>query len=220
MANNNTAELPPIIQVGDVLMSPDIFTECFCCDLDACHGACCVEGDAGAPVTIDEIAAMEQSLDAVWASLAAGAQTVIDRQGVATTDPEGELVTTIVGGRDCVFTVHEGDCRLCALEKACREGRSQFMKPISCALYPLREKAFAGGLVGLNYNRWAICRPAAEKGRRLGLPLYKFLEGPLTRRFGAQWYAELLAVAGELRRQGLLPNPKAGANDASGKDLG
>ena len=82
-------EMPPIIQVGDVLMSPDIFTECFCCDLDACHGACCVEGDAGAPVTTGEIAAIEDSLDTVWGSLAAGAQAVIDRQGVATTDPEG-----------------------------------------------------------------------------------------------------------------------------------
>ena len=208
-------EMPPIIQVGDVLMSPDIFTECFCCDLDACHGACCVEGDAGAPVTIDEIAAIEDSLDAVWGSLAAGAQAVIDRQGVATTDPEGELVTSIVGGRDCVFTLHEGGCCLCALERACREGRTRFMKPVSCALYPLREKAFAGGLTGLNYNRWDICRPAVERGRQMGLPLYRFLEGPLTRRFGAQWYAELLSVAGELRRQGLLPEtPQDGGTAA------
>lgn len=207
-------EMPPIIQVGDVLMSPDIFTECFCCDLDACHGACCVEGDAGAPVTTGEIAAIEDSLDAVWGNLAAGAQAVIDRQGVATTDPEGELVTSIVGGRDCVFTLHEDGCCLCALERACREGRTRFMKPMSCALYPLREKAFAGGLTGLNYNRWDICRPAVEKGRRLGLPLYRFLEGPLTRRFGTQWYAELLSVAGELRRQGLLPTTQDGGTAA------
>ena len=179
-------------------------------DLDACHGACCVEGDAGAPVTTGEIAAIEDSLDTVWSSLAAGAQAVIDRQGVATTDPEGELVTSIVGGRDCVFTLHEDGCCLCALERACREGRTRFMKPMSCALYPLREKAFAGGLTGLNYNRWDICRPAVEKGRRLGLPLYRFLEGPLTRRFGTRWYAELLSVAGELRRQGLLPATQDG----------
>ena len=150
--------IPPIIQVGDVLVSPDVFTECFCCDLDACHGACCVEGDAGAPVTLDEIAAMEDSLDTVWGSLSAGAQAVIDRQGVACTDPEGELVTSIVGGRDCVFTCHEDGCCLCALERACRAGLTDFCKPVSCALYPLREKTFAGGLVGLNYNRWEICR--------------------------------------------------------------
>lgn len=197
-------DIPPIIQVGDVLVSPDIFTECFCCDLDACHGACCVEGDAGAPVTLDEIAAMEDALDTVWGDLSATAQAVIDRQGVACTDPEGELVTSIVGGRDCVFTCHEQGCCFCALERAYRNGSSKFCKPISCALYPLREKTFAGGLVGLNYNRWDICRPAVEKGRRLGLPLYRFLEGPLKRRFGDEWYAELTAVADELKRQNLI----------------
>lgn len=196
--------IPPIIQVGDVLVSPDVFTECFCCDLDACHGACCVEGDAGAPVTLDEIAAMEDSLDTVWGSLSTGAQAVIDRQGVACTDPEGELVTSIVGGRDCVFTCHEDGCCLCALERACRAGLTDFCKPVSCALYPLREKTFAGGLVGLNYNRWEICRPAVVKGRELRLPLYRFLEGPLKRRFGEQWYAELVATADELHRQGML----------------
>ena len=199
-----TNELPPIIQVGDVLLSPDIITECFCCDLDACHGACCVEGDAGAPVTLDEIAALEESLDAVWGGLSAGAQAVIDRQGVACTDAEGELVTSIVAGRDCVFTFHEGGCCYCALERACRAGRTAFAKPISCALYPIREKTFSNGTVGLNYHRWEVCRPAVAKGRSLGLPLYRFLEGPLVRRFGREWYAGLVAVADELRRTGRL----------------
>ena len=93
-----------IIQVGDVLVSPDVITEKFCCDLDACKGACCVEGDAGAPVTLDEIAGMGDALDAVWPGMSAGAQAVVDRQGVAYNDPEGELVTSIVDGKDCVFT--------------------------------------------------------------------------------------------------------------------
>ena len=110
----------PIIQVGDVLVSPDIFTECFCCDLDACKGECCVEGDAGAPVTLDEIGGIEDALDTVWSDLSASAQSVIDRQGVAYTDQEGDLVTSIVGGKDCVFTLHEGGCCWCALEKAHR----------------------------------------------------------------------------------------------------
>ena len=197
-------QLPPILQIGDVLLSADIFTECFCCDLDACHGACCVEGEAGAPVTLDEIAAIEDALDDVWAELSAGAQAVIDRNGVACTDPEGELVTTIVGGRDCVFTCHEGGCCLCTLEKAYRNGRTRFCKPISCALYPIREKVFADGTVGLNYHRWAVCKPAVAKGRELKLPLYRFLREPLVRRFGSEWYAELLAVADELRRQGMI----------------
>ncbi|MDD6540827.1 MAG: DUF3109 family protein [Prevotella sp.] len=193
-----------IMQVGNVLLSPDIFTVKFCCDLQKCKGACCVEGDAGAPVTLDEIGQIEGSLDIVWHDLAASAQSVIDRQGVAYTDRDGELVTSIVQGKDCVFTCYDKGCCLCALEKACREGRSAFVKPISCALYPLREKTFPDGTVGLNYHRWSICKDALSKGRELDLPLYKFLKEPLVRRFGSEWYDELLALATQLRAQGYI----------------
>lgn len=192
------------MQVGNVLLSPDIFTVKFCCDLQKCKGACCVEGDAGAPVTLDEIGQIEGSLDIVWHDLAASAQSVIDRQGVAYTDRDGELVTSIVQGKDCVFTCYDKGCCLCALEKACREGRSAFVKPISCALYPLREKTFPDGTVGLNYHRWSICKDALTKGRELDLPLYKFLKEPLVRRFGSEWYGELLALATQLRAQGYI----------------
>ncbi len=193
-----------IMQVGNVLLSPDIFTVKFCCDLQKCKGACCVEGDAGAPVTLDEIGQIEGSLDIVWHDLAASAQSVIDRQGVAYTDRDGELVTSIVQGKDCVFTCYDKGCCLCALEKACREGRSAFVKPISCALYPLREKTFPDGTVGLNYHRWSICKDALSKGRELDLPLYKFLKEPLVRRFGSEWYDELLALATQLKAQGYI----------------
>ena len=200
--------LPPILEIGDVLISTDILTERFCCDLDACGGACCIEGDAGAPVTLDEISEIEASLDEAWSQMSASAQSVVDHQGVAYTDVEGDLVTSIVGGKDCVFTYyHHGGgelpegCCLCALEKAYRDGRSRFIKPISCALYPIREKRFAGGLVGLNYHRWAICEGARKKGQELNLPLYRFLREPLIRRFGEEWYQELETVAEELSRQ-------------------
>ncbi|SES82993.1 Protein of unknown function [Prevotella sp. kh1p2] len=193
-----------ILQVGNVLVSPDIFTEKFCCDLDICKGACCVEGDAGAPVSLDEIGQIEASLDTVWPDLSASAQAVIDKQGVAYTDAEGELVTSIVNGKDCVFTCYDKGTCLCALEKACRAGRSRFMKPISCALYPVREKRFDGDLVGINYHRWAICSCAVRKGEQLDLPLYRFLEGPLVRRFGREWYNELCAVAEELKKGGFI----------------
>lgn len=211
-------KIPPILQIGQVLISSDILTEEFCCDLSVCRGACCVEGDAGAPVTLEEIALLEESLDAVWPELSASAQAVIDRQGVAYTDRDGDLVTSIVGGKDCVFTCY-GDlmidgqtvsqCCLCALEKACREHSSHhspltshpFVKPISCALYPIREKTFSDGTVGLNYHRWAICQCGREKGRQLHLSLYRFLKEPLTRRFGEEWYAELCAVAETLKAE-------------------
>lgn len=191
-------KIPPIIDIDGILVSSDILTECFCCDLDACKGICCVEGDAGAPVTTDEVMAIEDSLDTVWEDLSASAQAIIDRQGVAYSDPDGDLVTSIVGGKDCVFTCYDNGCCLCALERAYRNGKAKFCKPISCALYPIREKRFSSGLVGLNYNRWAVCKDAVKKGNELQLPVYRFLEAPLTRRFGEAWYKELCEVAQQL----------------------
>lgn len=187
--------LPPIIQVGDVLLSSEILTEKFCCDLSVCKGQCCVEGDAGAPVTIDEIAEIEDCLDEVWSDLSASAQSVIDQQGVAYTDQEGDLVTSIVRGKDCVFTCYDGENCLCALERAYRQGKTRFCKPISCALYPIREKNFGNGVIGLNYNKWTVCKDAVVKGKALGLPVYRFLKEPLIRRFGETWYQELCEVA-------------------------
>ena len=200
----------PILEVGSVLISTQILTERFCCDLEACGGACCVEGDAGAPVTLEEIGEIEASLDAAWPYMSATAQSVVDKQGVAYTDVEGDLVTSIVNGKDCVFTYYDTldpqpstfspqpsktPCCLCALEAACRAGKSKFLKPISCALYPIREKHFSGGLIGLNYHRWAICEGARKRGEELDLPLYRFLRAPLIRRFGEAWYNELCEVA-------------------------
>lgn len=180
-----------IIEIDDILVSSDIFTEEFCCDLDACKGICCVEGDAGAPVTLDEIGGIEDALDTVWDDMSASAQAVVDKQGVAYTDRDGDLVTSIVGGKDCVFTCYESDCCLCALERAYRSGKTGFCKPISCALYPIREKRLGNGMIALNYNRWDVCRDAVKKGRELHLPVYKFLKEPLIRRFGAEFYEKL-----------------------------
>ena len=187
--------LPPIIEVGGVLLSSEILTEMFCCDLSKCKGVCCIEGDAGAPVTLDEISEIEAALDACWDRLSPQAQSVIDRQGVAYTDQEGDLVTSIVGGRDCVFTCYDGDNCLCALEKACRNGKTSFLKPISCSLYPIREKRLANGLGALNYNRWDVCKDAVTLGKEKKLPVWQFLKDPLTRRFGKEWYEELCEVA-------------------------
>lgn len=198
-------KLPPITQVGDVLVSPDILTEHFCCDLDACQGICCVEGESGAPLRLDEVAALEAALPEVEGDLSPAARAEIEHNGVATIDGDGDLVTSIVGGRDCVFVVPNTDgraaglprgCALCALEGRC--------KPISCALYPIREKRLAGGLVGLNYHRWSVCEAARRKGRTLKLPVYRFLKGPLVRRFGEAWYDELEHTVTELRKHRML----------------
>ena len=203
------SKLPPILEVAGVLISSDILTEEFCCDLEVCKGACCIEGDAGAPVTLDEVMEIENCVDSVWNDLSASAQAVIDKQGVAYTDQEGDLVTSIVRGKDCVFTYYDDlgdikDCCLCALEKAYRAGKTRFCKPVSCALYPIREKKLGDGLVGLNYNRWEVCKMAVTKGIEEDIRLYQFLREPLIRRFGEAWYQELLDTVDELKRQDYL----------------
>ncbi len=197
-----SSQYPPLIEVGGVVLTTEIFTECFCCDLEACKGICCVEGDSGAPLTMDEVGELENVLDDVWPDLSAKAQSLIDTQGVAYTDCEGDLVTSIVNGKDCVFTCYgEGGCCFCATDKAFREGRTAWPKPISCALYPIREKKIGQSLVGLQYHRWDVCRPAVEKGRELHLPIYRFLKEPLIRRFGEAWYTELCEVADQLAKE-------------------
>ncbi|MDO4172910.1 MAG: DUF3109 family protein, partial [Prevotellaceae bacterium] len=181
--------------------------ERFCCDLSKCKGRCCIEGDAGAPVTLDELGKIEDNLDTVWNELSASAQSVIDQQGVAYTDREGDLVTSIVNGKDCVFTCYQDldtpdgtveNCCLCAFERAFRQGRTTWCKPISCALYPIRVKTLRNGMTALNYNRWDVCAEAVKKGQELDIPVYRFLREPLIKRFGEEWYNELCTIAKEL----------------------
>ena len=193
-----------ILDIDNVLITTDIFTEMFCCDLDACKGECCVEGDAGAPVTLDEIGQIEDAIDEVWGELSASAQSVIDRQGVVYTDCEGDLVTSIVNGKDCVFTCYDrqGGC-YCAIEKAYREGRCSFYKPVSCHLYPIRVGDY-GPYKAVNYHRWEVCKAAVLLGRKENLPVYRFLREPLIRKFGKEWYEELETVAEELTKQHLI----------------
>lgn len=193
-----------MIQIQDVIVSLDIFREKFLCDLDACKGECCVEGDAGAPVELDEVARLEEVLPVVWDDLSPAAREVIDRQGVVYPDRDGELVTSIINGKDCVFTCYdERGCCCCAIEKAYREGKTNFYKPISCHLYPIRVGHY-GPYKALNYHRWSVCQAAVLLGEKEDVPVYKFLKEPLTRKFGEAWYAELETAADELKKQGYL----------------
>ncbi len=193
-----------MIQIGDVIVSLDVLRAKFCCDLNDCHGYCCVEGDSGAPIEQDEVAALEEALPVVWHDLSEKAKSVIDRQGVVYNDSDGDLVTSIVEGKDCVFTCYdEKGCCYCALEKAYREGKSGFYKPISCHLYPIRVSDF-GSCKALNYHRWDVCKAAVVLGESKDIPLYKFLKEPLVRKFGAAWYAELEDTVEELRKHKYL----------------
>ena len=191
-------------QIGDVLISDEVLTERFVCDLEKCMGACCVEGDAGAPVDLDEIMQIEEALPIIWDQLSIPARKVINKQGVAYTDIEGQLVTSIVNNKDCVFTCYdEKGCCYCALEKAYREGKTKFYKPLSCHLYPIRHKK-VGDLDALNYHRWEVCKAAVVLGQTENVRVYEFLREPLIRMFGDAWYEDLLDAVAELKRRGYI----------------
>ncbi len=192
-----------MLQIQDTLVSLDLLERYFCCDLDSCRGECCIEGDAGAPITEAERGRLEEILPEVLPDLSPAARRVIEEQGVAYIDEEGDLVTSIVDGGNCVFTTYgPGGVCLCAVEKACREGRIDFLKPVSCHLYPVRITEY-DTFTAVNLHRWKICKCAEVLGRKQGLRAYQFLKGPLTARFGADWYRELELTAAEyLRQQG------------------
>lgn len=192
-----------MLQIQDTLVSLDLLERYFCCDLDSCRGECCIEGDAGAPITEAERDRLEEILPEVLPDLSPAARRVIEEQGVSYIDEEGDLVTSIVDGGNCVFTTYgPGGVCLCAVEKACREGRIDFLKPVSCHLYPVRITEY-DTFTAVNLHRWKICKCAEVLGRKRGLRAYQFLKGPLTARFGADWYRELELTAAEyLRQQG------------------
>ncbi|WP_373759520.1 DUF3109 family protein [Bacteroides heparinolyticus] len=193
-----------MVQIDDVVVSLDVLREKFLCNLDACKGACWIEGEAGARVEPEEVGKLEEALPVIWDELASEARAVIEKQGVVYTDEEGDLVTSIVNGKDCVFTCYdEKGCCYCAIEKAYREGKTDFYKPVSCHLYPIRVGNY-GPYKAVNYHRWDVCKAAVLLGQRESLPVYKFLKAPLIRKFGDDWYAELELVADEMRQQKML----------------
>ena len=186
-----------MLEIQNTLVSLDLIERFFCCDLDACLGACCIEGDAGAPITEDEQKQIEAELPKIFDELLPQAQERLKEDGVSYIDEEGDLVTTIVNGRDCAFTCYDkgGKC-LCAFERAYRQGRCNFCKPESCHLYPVRITEFPT-FTAVNLHKWEICRPAFKLGKKLGLRAYEFLREPLIARFGKEWYDELAFTAGE-----------------------
>jgi len=190
-----------MLQIQDKLVSLDLIDHFFCCDLDSCHGKCCIEGDAGAPITLEEFEKISSLVTVIEDYITPSAREVIKKQGVGYYDQDGELVTSIVDGRDCVFTTYApGNKCLCALEKAYREGKTDFCKPASCALYPIRLKQFPT-FTAVNLHKWDICACAETAGKKNGIRAYQFLREPLIKQFGEEWYDELDFTAQEYLRQ-------------------
>ena len=190
-----------MIQIQQTLLSDDIFDEQFICDLCKCKGQCCVDGESGAPITQEEYVQIQRILPLIQDMLSPEAQSLINKQGIAYTDEDGELVTSIINGEECVFTWfdEEGVCK-CAIDTAFREGLTDVQKPISCHLYPIRLTDYTD-FTAVNYHRWSICKPAVKLGRKEGLPIYRFLREPLIRRFGKDWYKEVCEVAKLMQTQ-------------------
>lgn len=183
-----------MIQVEDVLLSDDLFKHYFVCDLASCKGACCVEGDSGAPLNFDEIGIIEDNLDAIKPFLTPEGIKNIENLGVFSIDSDGEYVTTLNNGKECAFTTYDKQgIAKCGIEDAHRAGALDFKKPISCHLYPIRVTQLHA-YEALNYHQWSICAPACECGSKLKVKVFQFLKEPLIRKYGAEWYAHLVEV--------------------------
>jgi hypothetical protein len=188
-----------VLQIDDTIISLDLFEEHFVCHLEMCKGQCCVEGDAGAPLEPDEIEKIQELLPTIWDDLTGQSKELIRNQGISYIDEENEPVTSIVNGRECVFTYTDesGVCK-CAIEKAFREGKTDFPKPVSCHLYPVRVQQY-NDYQAVNYHKWRVCSCAVVLGKQLKVPVYKFLKEPLIRKFGEAWYEQLVIAADEMK---------------------
>jgi len=180
-----------IIDIDDKLLSSDLFTECFCCDYDMCGGVCCIHGDSGAPLEEKERDFITENLAQILPYLKPEGIKIIEEQGVATIDREGDLVTPLINGEECAYSVYDEDCNcFCGIERAFLDKKISFRKPISCHLYPIRVKKTAESTM-LNYDQWSICQCARDKGNKEKISVYKFLKEPIVRRFGCEFYKNL-----------------------------
>jgi len=183
-----------MIHLDNTIISDDIRDSFFCCDLDSCKGACCVEGDAGAPLEELEISLLEDYLDLIFPYMLYGGKQVTGSSGVFDYDAAGNYVTPLVNERECAFVYFDNGIARCAIEKAFQEKAIPFPKPVSCHLYPIRIRQMPGGHDALNYHKWSICKKAVEKGYREKVQMYRFLDQALIRNYGRAWYNRLLKL--------------------------
>lgn len=178
--------------VGDVLVSDELVDKCFCCDLQQCQGACCVEGDSGAPVSPEELGDLDEHYPIYSQYMSEDGISAIDAIGETfVCEGDGFGTPLIPETKACAFSYQEDGVTKCAIEKAFLQGEIPFRKPLSCYLYPVRVSR-VGKYIALNYHHWDICKSACENGKSLQLPVYRFLKEPLIQAFGEDWYQDLL----------------------------
>jgi len=182
-----------MIRLDNTLLSDDLRDVHFCCDLQQCKGACCVEGDAGAPLEEEEISLLEDYIETIKLFMVPKGIREVEKTGIFDYDAEGKFVTPLVNGNECCYVYLEAGIARCAIEKAFQEKAIPFPKPLSCHLYPVRIKQLRDH-EAVNYHKWHICNKALENGMKLKTPLYRFLEEALIRKYGRSWYNKLVKL--------------------------
>lgn len=180
-----------MVEVEGVLVSEELIKEEFVCNLSACKGACCIEGDSGAPLEEHELSVLQDIYSKVKPYMTAKGIEAVEEQGTHVVDDDGDLTTPCVDkNKECAYVTWENGITKCAIEKAYEEGAIDWQKPISCHLYPIRITSYPEFDV-LNYDRWHICHAACAFGKKLNVPVYSFLKTPLIRKYGEEWYKAL-----------------------------
>lgn len=182
-----------MVIIDEILVSDDIFDKEFVCNLNACKGACCVEGDEGAILEKAELPVLEDIYPRVQSYLTPEGREAIEKQGYHIQNKQGEYKTPLINDGPCAYIYYENGIALCGIEKAYREGKINWQKPVSCHLYPIRiEKV--GGYDALNYERWSICNPACKMGKQLHIPIFRFVKDAIIRKYGTAFYDAMEAT--------------------------
>ncbi|MFT5627598.1 MAG: hypothetical protein ACJA1H_000230 [Glaciecola sp.] len=188
-----------MFQLGKTIVSEDIIEKDFLCNLSACKGACCVDGDAGAPLDAEEVKILKEIYPKLKPFLRQEGIDVIEKQGTSVTTALGEFETPLINGADCAYVIFDDKkTALCGIEEAYNQGEVSWKKPVSCHLYPIRVKDYSE-FSAVNYDKWEICDDACSLGKELGVPVYKFVKEALIRKFGEDWYMELEKVAEKMQ---------------------
>jgi len=183
-----------MMEIGDKVVSLDLITEKFECNLAVCKGICCVEGESGAPLEEEEAEILEKDYVNFAPYLREEGRKAIEKQGTWVIDADTEKVTPLIEGKECAYAIFEGKIARCGIEKAYEEGATDFRKPISCHIYPIRVKKYKR-LTAVNYDRWPICDPARLHGEQENVPVYRFLKESIVRKYGEEFYEKLEIVA-------------------------
>lgn len=193
-----------MLQIENTLISLDIKEKEFVCNLSKCKGACCVEGDLGAPLDPNELETLDAIYDVVAPYLSEEGKAAIEKQGAYVNEESDEFTTPLIEGKECAYVFYDENKMLkCGIEAAYNDKKIDFKKPISCHLYPIRTVQVQD-ITGLNYDKWSICSDACTLGKELNVPVYKFLKEPLIRKFGEDWYKELCTAFDFLDEDGSI----------------